>query len=134
MSLDTPPFLAGTTPRLDDLLRVEISARDGVDVVVVTGEIDLATGPFLREAIRGLLAGGRHHVLVDLDAVTFIDSTGIGILVASYRATAAQGGEFGVVSNDRICRRLLDMAGLNRVFTFHGSQDAGVAAMTPGAV
>lgn len=132
MSLDTPPFSPSSTPcadRPDDLLSVEISARDGVGLMVVAGEIDIATGPFLRESVRGLLAGGHRNILVDLDAVTFIDSTGIGILVAFYRAVAGQSGELGLVCNNRICRRLLDMAGLNRVFTFHESQDAAVAAM-----
>lgn len=134
MSLDTPLSSQTATAHgddPDDLLRVEIRVRDGVDVVVVAGELDLATGPFLRESVRGLLAGGRTNVLVDLDGVTFIDSTGIGILIASYRAIAAQSGELGLVCNNRICRRLLEMAGLHRVFTFHDSQDAAVAAMTP---
>jgi anti-anti-sigma factor len=49
----------------------------------VRGELDLATADIVREALRGALADGREEVVVDLTELVFIDSTGIGILIAA---------------------------------------------------
>ena len=67
-------------------LDIEILTEGDVCIAVVGGEIDMATAPQLDAALSGLDG----DVIVDLAAVTFLDSSGIGVLVrASQRSTAA---------------------------------------------
>lgn len=138
MSLDTPFQTAARSLRLapsgalseygsdePEGLTVDVSSGDDVDLVTVAGELDLATGPHLREVLRGLLAASRNHVVIDLDRVTFIDSTGLGVLIAVHRRVTAAAGSLALVCNSPRCMRLMEITGMTRVFTFHDTaQDA----------
>ena len=59
----------------------DTSTQDGWEVLSVSGEIDAYTSPRLRERLTELLDSGRHHVIVNLQGVEFMDSTGLGVLV-----------------------------------------------------
>ena len=62
----------------------DLTVMDGTDdeaVVVLAGEIDVYAAPDLREAVLDLLNTGHHRLVLDLAGVTFIDSTGLGVLV-----------------------------------------------------
>ena len=61
-------------------LRLEVSERNGWSVVEVGGEIDVATAPRLREQLITLVNDQRYQIVVSLEAVDFIDSTGLGVL------------------------------------------------------
>src|SRR4051812_13976184 len=62
----------------------EVVRRDGVAIVVVRGEIDMATAPWFRQVVEVALdEGGRLEV--DLHETTFMDSTGLAVLVDAYR-------------------------------------------------
>jgi len=65
-----------------DAFRIEIGQRDGATVLSVTGEIDLATAPLLDEQISAVEAGDAETILVDLDRVSFIDSSGLQVLLS----------------------------------------------------
>jgi anti-sigma B factor antagonist len=63
-------------------ISLELFPDEGHPVVHVSGEVDVQTGPALEESVRGLITAGHHTVVIDLGEVTFIDSSGIGALVA----------------------------------------------------
>ena len=95
--------------------RVTPDGRAGV--IVAEGEIDLAGAPRLREAMTDHLSAGHVHLLMDLSAVTFIDSTGLGILVGAAKKTLGLGGSLRIVcSNERVLR-LLAITGISRSMT-----------------
>ncbi len=103
------------------------------DIVTVSGELDLATAPQLSEAIRSVLVPGRSHLVLDLDQVSFIDSTGLSVLVAAHRRAIREGGSFGLVCNSDRCMRVMHMTGLARLFSFHASVAAATAASAAGS-
>jgi anti-sigma B factor antagonist len=83
-------------------------------VIVAEGEIDLAAAPRLREAMTDHLTAGRVHLLMDLSAVTFIDSTGLGVLVGAAKKSVGLGGSLRIVcANERVLR-LLAITGISR--------------------
>ena len=80
--------------------------------VVVAGEIDMATGPEVREALTRQMAEGR-DVVLDLTGVTFLDSSGLAILVEAINAAETTAWNLGVVSDLPLpVRRLLELTGL----------------------
>ena len=89
------------------------------DVIAVAGEIDVATTPQLYGAVRGLLAQGRNQLVVDLEAVTFMDASALGFLVGAHREAAAWDGSFALLCHNAPCLRLMAITGLTGVFTFH---------------
>jgi anti-anti-sigma factor len=84
---------------------------DGALVVAADGEIDLETS--LARAIRSGLDGQR-RLVIDLRSVTFIDSTGIALLLETYEEARARGIEI-CIEPSAIVRRVLGIAGVDRV-------------------
>jgi anti-anti-sigma factor len=86
--------------------------------VAVAGEIDLATAAVLRERLFGLLHGKTPAILdVDLAGCTFLDCTGLGVLVGVRNAAVQSGRQMWVTRPQRVVRRVLELTGLLDVLT-----------------
>lgn len=91
-------------------------ATDGDRATVrCDGVLDIATVQRLRELCNGLVVDGFVHLVVDLDGVRFIDSTGLTALVGARRRTHALKGSLTVVCTNPRPLRLLEMTGLTKV-------------------
>jgi len=93
------------------------SEQRGVPVLGVRGEIDVATSPELGDLLTGLITAGTELVIVDLTEVTFIDSTGLGVLVGAVGDMRARGGDLRLVVTQPQIIKLLELTGLDEVFT-----------------
>ena len=85
-------------------------------VVSVGGEVDVATAPRLREELINLVAGGHNHLVVDLEGLDFIDSTGLGVLVGALKRTRSNDGELRVVCTHSRILKVFEITGLDSVF------------------
>jgi anti-anti-sigma factor len=91
---------------------------DGPEALVkVTGEIDASTAPTLGQALDSAIDRGMRTVVVDAAGITFIDSSGLSVLVAAHKRLIAGDGELVVASSSAPVRRLLGISGLDRVLT-----------------
>ena len=112
---------------------VVTSAEDQHAVVVtVSGEVDLFTVPRLDAELVEATSSGVPALLVDLRAVTFIDSAGLGVLVAAFKRCRAHRGAMHLVVTSREVRRLLEVLGLDAVLPVHAGLDEALAAAAPG--
>jgi anti-sigma B factor antagonist len=122
-----PPILARRTRRRgpDIDLTVHLDSKPPWTVVRVTGEIDLFTAPKLREQFLSSLdeSGETGDLLVDLTNVTFMDSTGLGVLIGASRRMNERGGRMGLVCTEGPVLRVLELTRLNEVFAIYGSVD-----------
>ena len=109
-------------------LGLDVTQRDRWTVLAVTGEVDVATAPRLREQLVQLVAQGHHHLVVDLEGVDFLDSTGLGVLVGALKRVRLQEGELTLVCTQPRIVKVFDITGLLKVFTLHESVDSAVAA------
>jgi anti-sigma B factor antagonist len=105
----------------DDLLLTAASRGGGVNIVTVVGELDVATSPELREELDRIAANGGRETVVDLLAVSFVDSTALGILVEASRKLKARGGSLRIVCDDRRIARIMEITGLDRVLRLHAT-------------
>lgn len=95
-------------------------------IVSVGGEIDVYTAPKLRDQISELVSDDRHDLLIDLEGVDFLDSTGLGVLVGGLKKVRAQDGSMELIcSQDRLLK-IFRITGLAKVFTIHDSQAAAL--------
>jgi anti-sigma B factor antagonist len=118
-------------------MELSLSARDaeGYLILDVAGEIDVYTAPQLRERLIALVEGGARHVIVNLDRVEFLDSTGLGVLVGALKRLRGVGGELILACGQERLLKIFRITGLDRVFTMFGSVDAATASghTGPGA-
>jgi anti-sigma B factor antagonist len=89
-------------------------------VVVVHGEVDLATAPQLRDAALRALAVGAGNLHLDLTGVTFMDSAGLHVLLATRRRARLTGGHLALCGTSRCVDRLLELTGTASIL---GRQD-----------
>ncbi|MDQ6641358.1 MAG: anti-sigma factor antagonist [Actinomycetota bacterium] len=101
---------------------------DDVTIVVVGGEIDVYTAPKLRDKITELVGDDRYHLVIDMENVEFLDSTGLGVLVGGLKKVRAHDGSMEIVcSQDRLLK-IFRITGLAKVFTIHDSEASALAA------
>lgn len=91
--------------------------HDGVHLVSVSGEIDLATAPSLRDELGNEGADKSATTVVDLTEVTFLDSTALGVLVGARKARAEAGGQLRLVVAAPRILKIFEITGLDEVFT-----------------
>ena len=109
-------------------LRLDVTERDGWAVLAVGGEIDVATAPRLREQLIALVNDGHHRIVVDLGAVDFLDSTGLGVLVGALKRVRTHDGDLGLVCAEPRIMKVFEITGLTKVFAMYESLDQAVAA------
>lgn len=102
----------------------------GWTVLTATGEIDVAAAPALRERLVELIEDGTTELVVDLEGVDFIDSTGLGVLVGAVRRARAAEGDVRLVCTNSRLLKVFDVTGLDEVFTIAESVDDAVAVAT----
>ena len=108
-------------------LGLDVSERDGYSVLAVSGEVDVATVPRLREQLHGLVAEGSTRIVVDLDGVDFLDSTGLGVLVGALKRVRANDGDLSLVCTQPRIRKVFEVTGLTKVFSLYDSVDEAVS-------
>jgi anti-sigma B factor antagonist len=104
-------------------LGLELTERDGWAVLAVSGEVDVATAPRLRKRLVGLVGEGRTRIVVDLEKVDFIDSTGLGVLVGALKRVRTNEGDLALVCTGPRILKVFEITGLTKVFTIHRTVD-----------
>ncbi|MGC9669167.1 STAS domain-containing protein [Planosporangium sp. 12N6] len=103
-------------------------------VLTLTGELDIASAPALEERVGQLIDTGHVRVIVDLAALTFCDSTGIGTLVRANNDCLSRGGYLRLAAPNRNVARVLSVVGLLDTFPAYHSIDAARSADAGGLV
>ena len=97
-------------------------------VVLVGGEIDVYTAPQLREKLVDLVGEQKYHLIVDMENVDFLDSTGLGVLVGGLKRVRAHDGSLQLVCTQERILKIFRITGLTKVFPIHPSVDEAVAS------
>ena len=113
---------------------LELSTRALGDraLVTVVGEVDLETASRLGDHTLAALRDVSPHLALDLSGVTFMDSTGLKVLLAVQRRADLAGGSLALVGPTRTVRRILTLTGLDQTFAVHDSVDE-LPAVSDGA-
>ncbi len=103
--------------------------REGSVVVAVSGEVDVATAPALREHFEAMAgADDARSVVVDLTGVPFIDSTGLGVLIGVRKRCEDDGHPLSIVIVEPRILKVFEITGLTELFSIHPSLDAALTA------
>ena len=102
------------------------SVGEGIAVIALTGEADVYTSPRVKQVIGELLDQGARLVVINLEAVEFMDSTALGSLLWSLRRARERNAGFRLVCSNRRVLRILEMTGLAGIFEVHPSDAAAL--------
>jgi anti-sigma B factor antagonist len=104
------------------------SERHGVPVLSVQGEVDVSTAPELRERLLALAENDETVAVVDLSAVSFVDSTALGVLVSGVKRLRSAGGDLRLVVTEPRIAKVFEITGLTDVFKIYATADEAVRA------
>jgi anti-sigma B factor antagonist len=109
-------------------LKLSHYSKDGIEVIDVAGTIDISTAPRLRELLIDLVSTGNCQLIVNMERVEFLDSTGLGVLVGGLKRVRALDGSLELVCTRERILKLFRITGLAKVFGIHQTVDQAIAA------
>ncbi len=110
---------------------MDLATREdgGVTIITVTGDLVIGDAESnFKKAVTRLLEEGRVNLLIDLSAVGFLDSSGLGALVRALTNSQKEGGQTKLLNAGPQIRKLLQMTKLDSVFEIHEDMEAAVSS------
>lgn len=105
-------------------MALEVETRpvdNGVTVLAPTGRLDVAGAPALKEAIVELVKNGAPKVVIDMEGVSFVDSTGLGSVISALKQIRNNQGEMRLAAPNQQARVVLELTTLDRVFPYYAT-------------
>jgi anti-sigma B factor antagonist len=100
-----------------------------IQLVAVSGELDLSNSAELRRRVESAMRSGGAAVVIDLSAVTHMDSTGLASLIAAHQLARERQGRLALVIGSEPVRRTVEVRGLDRLFTIFATRDEALGAL-----
>lgn len=105
-------------------MALEVETRQtegGVTVVAPTGRLDVAGAPALKDAMSPLTGDGPVKVVIDMEGVSFVDSTGLGSVIAALKQIRGRQGELRLAAPNQQVRVVLELTTLDRIFPYYAT-------------
>lgn len=104
-------------------IKVHTHALDSkTQAVEVQGEIDVYTSPRVKETIHELIDAGHFNLVVNLDGVRYIDSTGLGVLIGALKKVNEKNGKIVLIITDPQINKIFNITGLVKIFPIFKDQ------------
>ncbi len=103
-------------------MALEVQTRQtdsGVTVVSPSGRLDVAGAPALKAAIGDAVKAGPPRLVIDLEGVSFVDSTGLGSVIAALKLVRGSKGDLRIAAPNQQVRVVLELTTLDRVFAYY---------------
>jgi len=111
---------------------VPVRIADGVTIAELSGDLDLASAPGLREQLLGLLRPGTSRLVLDLSRVSFCDASGLAVLVGASHRARMLGGFLRLAAVSPATERVLQLTGLDRHLSIYPTVHAATNAPGDG--
>ena len=108
-------------------LDTSIRERDGFKILDVAGEIDVYTAPRFKDAVNSIIASGQSHLIVNMERVSYMDSSGFGTLLSATKRLRPEDGTVNLVKCNSPIDRMLRITRLNTIFGTFSSEDEALA-------
>ena len=103
-------------------LTIDVEREGETTLLVLRGDLDASTASQLRECLVEVIGDGA-RIVIDMEALDFLDSAGLGILVGGLKRARTHGGELELVCSNSAVLKPIEITGLDRVFTIHRGRD-----------
>ncbi|MEQ8190368.1 MAG: STAS domain-containing protein [Candidatus Eremiobacterota bacterium] len=92
----------------------------------IEGEIDVYTSPKVKEALNDLIQKGNNNIIVNLEGVSYIDSTGLGVLIGALKRVKENNGDIKLVCTNLQIKKIFDITGLVKIFELYDSEELAI--------
>jgi len=106
----------------------DMPKKEQPNVLPLDGEIDLHVSPEVAESLRTMISKKPKQVVIDLTKVTYLDSSGLAVLIEGMQKVQGYGGKFGLAGVQDDVKHVFDIARLDQVFEIYPDVDTALAA------
>jgi anti-sigma B factor antagonist len=111
-------------------IKVNVRESEGDAYVVdLTGEIDVYTSPKVKDAITELIDQEHYNLVINLEKVRYIDSTGLGVLIGGLKRVREHGGSVNLVCTNPQIKKIFDITGLVKIFGIFDDEQSAMKAL-----
>jgi anti-anti-sigma factor len=118
----------GAPARSGEAMDIEVTRSAAITVIVPRGDLDMAAADQMKRVLTGLVNEGSVKLLVDLGNVGYIDSSGMGALVATLKHARTAGGDLHLCALQDDVRAIFEMTRLVKAVTIHGTRGEALTA------
>lgn len=111
-------------------LSLDVQTRQtdkGVTVIAPSGRLDVAGAPALKTAIADAVKNGPSRLVIDMEGVSFVDSSGLGSVIAGLKMVRTSQGDLRLAAPNQQVRVVLELTTLDRVFPYYASVEEALA-------
>jgi anti-anti-sigma factor len=113
-----------------DRVSLDVESRQtdsGVTVLAPTGRLDVAGAPALKDAVSEAMKNGKPRLVIDLEGVSFVDSSGLGSVVAALKQVRSSQGDLRLAAPNQQVRVVLELTTLDRVFPYYATVEEALS-------
>ena len=110
-------------------LKVNTRPVDGASMIDLEGEVDVYTAPELKQQIIDLLDAGAQRVIVNLQAVDYLDSTALGVLIGGLKRLRERNGSLDLICPNPRIKRIFEITGLDKIFDMYATEEEAMQAV-----
>ncbi|GBF72703.1 anti-sigma F factor antagonist [Paenibacillus sp. 598K] len=111
-------------------LQMELEHHRNVLIVRLRGELDHHTADTVRHRMEeAILRGNSDHVILSLKELSFMDSSGLGVILGRYKLLKSRGGKMVVCDVSKSVHRLLELSGLFKILTIHDNERMALTSL-----
>lgn len=111
-------------------LTIELDTKENVLCVRLAGELDHHTADMLREKVTEIIERGQiNHIILNLEKLTFMDSSGLGVILGRYKQVKLNNGEMVVCAISPPVKRLFEMSGLFKIINLETSEETALVRL-----
>ncbi len=103
--------------------------EDKAQVVEVAGEIDVYTSPKVKEKINELIEKGNYDLVINLEGVRYIDSTGLGVLIGALKRVREKDGSIKLVCTNPQIKKIFNITGLVKIFGIYDKEEDALKSL-----
>ena len=113
-----------------DRVSLDVESRQtdsGVTVLAPTGRLDVAGAPALKDAVSEAMKNGKPRLVIDMEGVSFVDSSGLGSVVAALKQVRSSQGDLRLAAPNQQVRVVLELTTLDRVFPYYATVEEALS-------
>jgi len=110
-------------------LKIDVVENDGMVLLKLNGEVDVYTAPKLKSRLIDLVDQGKFKIIVDLEEVDFMDSSGLGVLVGGLKRVRSHDGAIALICTQENILKIFRITGLVKVFPIFENQEQAIQSV-----
>jgi anti-anti-sigma factor len=107
----------------------EESMEGGLTIFRLSGELDMKSAPALKDRLLARAANKQPLTIVNVERLDYVDSAGLGVLIAAWKAHTAHGGRLVLAAPTPEVRHILEITRMTQHFAVHASESEAIAAL-----